>query len=150
MTETETQKLLNKADILAADDLPYRDVPVPEWSGVVRVRTLTGAERDQYQRSVFQMSLSRDGKEVSTALRMEMADIRLAALCMVDAAGERLFALEEVEQLAGKRSKALDRVGRAARELNALSQQDVQELVGNSGATPSDDSGTDSQSSSGE
>ena len=38
--------LLSKEQILAAEDLPHKDVPVPEWKGTVRVRALTGFERD--------------------------------------------------------------------------------------------------------
>ena len=39
--------LLSAAEILAADDLPTEDVEVSEWNGTVRVRALTGAERDK-------------------------------------------------------------------------------------------------------
>ena len=41
--------ILNKAAILAAEDLKTETVAVPEWGGEVRVRTLTGTERDAFE-----------------------------------------------------------------------------------------------------
>ena len=42
--------------ILSADDLPRRAVATPEWpgaDGLLFVRTMTGAERDEYETLVY-------------------------------------------------------------------------------------------------
>ncbi len=44
--------LLPRDLIDGADDLPVEDVEVPEWGGAVRLRTLTGSERDGFEASV--------------------------------------------------------------------------------------------------
>ena len=40
--------MLTREQILQSDDLPRETVPVPEWGGSVRIRTLSGADRDGY------------------------------------------------------------------------------------------------------
>jgi len=44
---------LNKEQILRADDLKTEEVDVPEWGGSVRVRVLTGTERDAFESSIY-------------------------------------------------------------------------------------------------
>jgi len=41
--------LLTRDEILKAEDIQYETVPVPEWApgGTVRVKTLSGEERDE-------------------------------------------------------------------------------------------------------
>ena len=43
----KSEKFLTRDDILAADDMAYQNVSVPEWGGSVRVRTLCGADRSR-------------------------------------------------------------------------------------------------------
>lgn len=137
-------RYLKRDDILRADDLRYVDVEVPEWGGVVRVRTLTGTERSQYQASVFEFGA--DGKSVRYVL--EYADLKLAALSLVDPeTGERMFSLEEIEVLGRKSAQALDRVVEAARRLSALTARDVEELAGGLGGTPNGASSSPSPAS---
>jgi hypothetical protein len=42
---------LTRDAILQAPDLQGEDVAVPEWGGTVRVRGLSGAQRDAYEAS---------------------------------------------------------------------------------------------------
>ncbi|WP_119728335.1 hypothetical protein [Thermomonospora amylolytica] len=115
--------LLTKDQILAADDLTTEDVEVPEWGGTVRVRTLTGAERDRFEESMAQTR----GKSVKTNLANLRA--RLVALCVVDEDGKRLFSDSEAAALGRKSAAALDRVFEAARKLNRMTEEDVEELT---------------------
>lgn len=114
---------LTKEQILAADDIPIREVEVPEWGGTVRMRGLTGSERDAYELSLFQV---RGEKRIP---RMENARARLVALCIVDGEGNRLFSDEEVKALGGKSGKVLDRLFDEARKLSGLTPEDVEELA---------------------
>lgn len=135
-------KYLTRDAILAADDLQYEDVYCPEWADStgaewVCVRAMTGMERSEYQTSL--LDVSADGKDTQIILRG--ADVRAAALCMVDSPrGVRLFSLEEVELLGAKNANALNRVAEVAKRLSALTKKDMEELTSNLKATPSDDS----------
>lgn len=113
---------LSKDAILQADDLSYEDVPVPEWGGTVRLRTLTGSERDKFEAGVYG-----DGKKV----KLDDFRARLCALCMVDGEGNRLFGDSEVKQLGKKSASGLNRVFEKATHINGFSDQDVEELTGN-------------------
>lgn len=118
------KKFLNKAEILAQDDLKYEDVQIPEWGGAwVRVRTLQANERDRFEASTVQ----RNGKKVTTNLDNIRA--RLCLLCMVDENGERLFQEEDTFPLGGKSAAALDRIFTVAQRLNGLRDEDVEELA---------------------
>ena len=133
-----TKKFLNKAEILAQDDLRYEDVQIPEWGGAwVRVRTLQANERDRFEASTVQ----RNGKKVTTNL--ENIRARLCLLCMVDENGERLFQEEDTFPLGGKSAAALDRIFTVAQRLNGLRDEDVEELAKNSSGDQSEDSPTD-------
>lgn len=129
-----TKKYLNKAEILAQDDLKYEDVQVPEWGGAwVRVRTLQANERDRFEAS----TVERKGKSVTTNL--ENIRARLCLLCMVDENGDRLFQEEDTFPLGGKSAAALDRIFTVAQRLNGLRDEDVEELAKNFSAGQSDD-----------
>jgi hypothetical protein len=105
--------MLNRDVILAADDLPRREVQVPEWGGSVYVRALNGAERDQLERMVSSDSISRAA---------------LVALCTVDEAGERMFSDKDVAALAQKNGAALGRIVTAAMDANAITDEAIGEL----------------------
>ena len=119
-------KLLTREAILQAKDLPYEDVAVPEWGGKVRVRALTGAERDRFEASIVEQR----GK---AGPRLNTANIRakLVALCCVDEQGNRLFSDEDAELLGRKSAAALNRVFEVAQRLSGLTQADMEELEKN-------------------
>jgi hypothetical protein len=115
--------ILNKEAILAADDLKTIDVDVPEWGGSVRLRTLTGGERDKFE------SDSVDQRGKSNKMNLINIRARLIALCSVDESGQRMFGDSEVTKLGSKSAAALDRLFQAAQELNGMTQKDVEELA---------------------
>lgn len=124
-----SKKYLNKAEILAQDDLKYEDIQIPEWGGAwVRVRTLNASERDRFEASMVE----RRGKSMHT--NMENVRARLCLLCLVDENGDRLFQEEDTFPLGGKSAAALDRIFTVAQRLNGLRDQDVDELAGESSA----------------
>ena len=132
------KKYLNRAEILAQDDLKYEDVEVPEWGGaMVRVRSLNASERDRFEASTVQ----RNGKKVTTNL--ENIRARLVLLCLVDEKGERLFDEGDTYPLGGKSAAALDRIFTVAQRLNGLRDEDVDELAKNSNGDQGADSLTD-------
>lgn len=133
-----TKVYLDKAAILAQDDLKTEDIQIPEWGGAwVRVRTLNASERDHFEASTVQ----RNGKKVTTNL--ENIRARLCLLCLVGEDGERLFSEEDTFPLGGKSASALDRIFTVAQRLNGLRDEDVEELSKNSPAVQNGDSVTD-------
>ena len=102
--------MLTRDQILAADDLPRVEVAVPEWKGSVYVRALTGAERDQLERMITKDSVSR---------------AKIAALCVVSEAGDRLFTDKDVDKLAAKHGGALEKIVNAALRFNAVTDEGI-------------------------
>lgn len=113
-------KELSRADILAVDDLKKEKLSVPEWGGEIYIRTMNGMERDGYEE--WAAGAGRSLKGIRG---------RLAALCIVNAAGERLFSDEDIPALGQKSAAALERVVKAAMRLNAVTDDDVKELEKN-------------------
>lgn len=128
---------LSREQILAADDRTYADVPVPEWGGSVRVRSMTGRERDQLERSVM-VEKKRGLKEVN----MENFRAKIVALTVVDESGELLFTERDVRALGEKSSKAVARIANKASELSAITDDDVEEMTEDFDEAPSDGSGS--------
>ena len=128
--------ILGRDEILGADDLPVEEVEVPEWGGSVLVRGLTGGQRDAFEMMVLNW---RDKDRSIENLRAT-----LAAWCIVDADGKRLFNdSSDVRRLAQKSARALERVFDAARRASGLTEADVEELAKNSGGAQSAKCGTD-------
>lgn len=124
--------LLSKNEIFAADDRKTEDVAVPEWGGTVRLRGLSGAERDEYEAS---MQKQVGGKQVQD-LRNFRA--RLVALSAINEDGTTLFEQNEVAALSRRSSVALSRLFDVACRLSGITDEDVADLEGNSGGGPSE------------
>jgi len=133
-------KLLNKAAILGVEDLKHEDVPVPAWGGAIRVRTMTGAERDEFRAA----AAAGEG-----GVPMGKFSAILLAATAVDESGARMFTLDDVEALGEKSAEALDTVVAVAMRLNGLGGAAVSDAGKNSASTQSDDSGSASPSPSG-
>lgn len=130
--------LLSREQILGADDRSTQDVEVPEWGGSVRVRAISGAERDAYEAGLVQ--LKSDGSRKFT---LANARSRLVALSIVDEAGARIFDEADVAKLGEKSAVALERVFDVAASLSGLSDDAVEEMVQNFTSAPSEDSTSD-------
>lgn len=116
---------LTRASILEAPDLRYEDVEVPEWGGMVRVRGLTGADRDAFESSVVQQN----GRKASVSTQNIRA--KLVARAIVNERDDRVFSDADVEALGAKSAQALDRVFAVAQRLSGLTAADVEELSKN-------------------
>ncbi len=106
--------MLTKEMILAASDLKTEDVAVPEWGGTVRVSEMSGEGYADYLSHAFPEN---DSQKAVSARRFAAV---VVACTVVDEAGARLFSIEDVEALAKKSRKALDRVFEVANRLNLL------------------------------
>lgn len=127
--------LLSKDAILGADDLPTRDITVPEWGGDVRVRGLTGRERDRFEMSIAAAQKGGSGE----------VDLRapIVGRCLVDEEGNRLFTDKELGRLAAKSGAVLDRLFDVVRQMSGMDAGQVEADVENFGETTGDDSASD-------
>lgn len=121
-------RALSREAILAIDDLRKELVEVPEWSGSVWVRTMTGAERDGFLADV----VGQDSKVDRRAYRA-----RLLSACVVDDDGKSLFT---PEQMGARNTLVLDRLMLVADRLNSVTEESVAAAEKNSARGPSVDS----------
>ena len=129
--------------ILTADDLRREPVEVPEWGVTVYVRSLTGAELDEYQMAVAdaeKKAAERNGHGPILGLRNHRA--KLVQIATVDADGKPIFCPGDEVLLGRRNAKAINRVYEKAVELCGLSDEERAEIAKNS------ESGTDTGSDS--
>lgn len=125
--------LLNKAQILGATDIVYEIVPVPEWGGDVRVRSLTGSERAR----ITKATTVTDSKGTSIDFA-RMQALAIVAGC-VDEDGKQLFVADDVPALNAKSSKALFRLFQVITRLSGMDSEAEEAAAKNSDSTQSDD-----------
>jgi hypothetical protein len=123
-------KILSKEDILGSHDMRIKTVAVPEWGGSVRLRSLTGAERDTFEATLV--------KEVDGKREPDMVNLRakLLAATIVDEEDRQIFGVQDIAALGKKSAVALDRVFNVAQRLNGMAADSVEEAVKNSEPGP--------------
>lgn len=133
MTATDTpEEFLGRDAIIDADDRSYESVDVPEWGGKVRVRGLTGAQRDAYEESL--VITNGNSRKVNLA----NARAKMCVLAIVDREGRQVFSADDVRALGRKSAAPIERVFDVARRLSGMSDEDVEKLTENFGSDPSD------------
>ena len=121
--------LLNKEQIWGAQDILWEDVSVPEWGGEVRVKGLTGRERDKFESD--SLAKAKKGQQQREVI-LENMRARLVIMCAVDEKFQPIFDARDVMRLGEKSAVALERVFAAAQRLSGMSDEDMEELAGNS------------------
>lgn len=102
-------KVLGRDDILAVNDQKIVDVEVPEWGGVVRLRSLDASELLEFTDS------SAKGRADSS--------VKALLLCAVNGNGERIFTEKDVAVLKKKSLRAFMRIQKVVLELNGLTEE---------------------------
>lgn len=121
--------IFGREQILAVNDIPVETIRIPEWEQKggpqvwVRVRGLTGKERDRYEESVTV------GKGKNKDVNYRNARAKLVVLCVVDESGNRIFTDADVAALGNKGALALERIFDVGRRLSGLTETDVEELT---------------------
>ena len=118
--------LLNRDQILQAQDLRSEEVSVPEWGGVIRVRELAAGERER----IAGLVTAHDGRSREI----------MVALTAIDGDGNQLFSLDDIEQLAKKGEAAIQRVAEVASRLSGIGKAAEAQAEKNSDPSRSDDS----------
>lgn len=129
---------LSRQQIIDADDVEYASVECPEWGGTVRLRSIRGTQRDAYEQSVI------TGSGADRKMNLRNARAKLIVLCAVDETGRPLFTAEDVTELGKKNAAPLDRLFDACRKLAGMSENDVERITEDFGATQDGDGTSDS------
>jgi hypothetical protein len=109
--------------ILATNDTREEDVWVPEWKSHVRMRGLTGSQRDAYEASITV------GKGPNQTINARNARAKLVVLCAIKPDGSPLFKTDQVAALGAKSASAVQRLFDSARKLSGLTDEDMDELT---------------------
>jgi predicted trehalose synthase len=129
------ERMLSADEILAMQDIEIEEVVVPEWGGgKVYVCGLTSAGKNAYESSLFEI------KGKTQKMRLENATAKLLVRTLVDRDRRPLFTETQVEALGRKSAAVLERLQRIAQRLSGMTQAEVEELIKNSDAAPSDGS----------
>jgi len=115
--------LLTRNAILSVVDQQTEDVEVPEWGGVVRLRTLTAAEAIKFSEGVKKGD--------------DNAAIRILMMSAVNEDGTPMLLEEDIPELRKKSLKTIFRLQKAALRLNGLGKDEVSDAKSaSSEATP--------------
>lgn len=124
--------LLTREQVVACDDRRYEVIPVPEWGGEVRVRSLTEPEYHAYRDSV----MTRAGKDREVNERTMRAC--LVAACVVDEAGQTIFKVEDLtggkDETKAKSAHAIALIWKLAARLCGMDDDDIGEILKNCAA----------------
>lgn len=121
-------------------DLETKEVVVRPWKMRVHVRALDGGELDIYKRGNFR----KDGSALR--LTLENQNLRLCALAMIDpGSGNKVFRNvdEGIRVLKRKPAAGSEILAKIINQLNGQSDEEKEEIEGNSEDRPGEDSSSD-------
>lgn len=119
-------QLLTIDQIRSVDTTVTEDVNVPEWGGTVRVKALTAKERDAFEAGLV------TGKGRNRKVRLDNIRAQLVVASVVDDNGNHMFKPADAEWLGDQSAAAINRVYDVAGRLSGVSEDDLEELSGNS------------------
>ena len=120
MSDVKMTKL-TKEQILKANDLPIREVDVPEWNGSVRMQTLSGKDRDSFEDTIQK-------RKTGQLIELKGLKVMLLSLTVIDEAGALMFSEADLVKLNEKSSKAINNLFEVATEMNGIGEEAVEEL----------------------
>jgi hypothetical protein len=136
--------LLTREALLQKDDLKIEKVELSK--GYVFVREMTGHEKDIWESSMLKQKPSGNkNKPIEYETTLDDFRAKLAVVTVCDEEGNLIFKPEDVKMLNKMMSATnIEKIVTAAQRLNAISQQDRDEILKNSEADQTDNSNSDS------
>jgi hypothetical protein len=132
--------LLTREDLLQKDDLKVEKVELSK--GYVFVREMTGHEKDVWEQSMLKQKPSGNknkGVEYETTLDDFRAKLAVVTVC--DADGNLLFKPEDYRMLNKMMSASnIEKIVAVAQRINAITQEEKDEILKNSEADQTDNS----------
>jgi hypothetical protein len=136
--------LLTREDLLQKDDLKVEKVELSK--GYVFVREMTGHEKDVWEQSMLKQKPSGNknkGVEYETTLDDFRAKLAVVTVC--DADGNLLFKPEDYRMLNKMMSASnIEKIVAVAQRINAITQEEKDEILKNSEADQTDNSNSNS------
>lgn len=130
---------LSKEEILALAERRETKTVTVDGFGEFVIKELSGTDRDAYEQSI--MKLDRKGNGTPNLVN---ARAKLVSRCLVDESGTPMFtSANDVANLGALPARVLSKLFDEAAEMNGLSEEDVEELLGNSDAAESGASTSD-------
>ena len=130
---SEANGFLSRDQIIGADDKVIERIEVPEWNGTIYLRVLSAHERDLFDAS------TRDSS--GNFNRIDQAPKMLVRM-ICDSEGRLLLAQDDVDVLASKSSRALERLFDVALRINGYTEQADEAAQSKSSADPLSTSST--------
>ena len=127
-----------REDILAIQDHKIEPFPTPEWpslNGKIFIQTIQARDKGAIEKRTCDPKTG----EVS---RLDIFTATYAAKCICDAEGTQIFTDDDIDALSRKNAGVIERVFRAAKKLNGLSEEAIADAEKNSERTTTSDSST--------
>lgn len=123
---SDNKGMLTREQILATDNFEFDEMEIPAWGGTIRLRTMSGADRDKFDSQCVRQQVG--DKSV------DMAGLRtlLLTLCIVGEDGKPMFNKKDVEALNGLDSRAVRDVYERISKTNELGEVATEEAEKNS------------------
>jgi hypothetical protein len=128
-------KQLTKKEILDAKDRPRKEIKIPEWGGIVYIKTMAGDERDDFDVALVTITQSGERK-----VNVKDYRARLCVATIVDVNGNNLFTTDDIPILSKKSGKVLTRIFDMAAALNGIGAAEMKALEKNLKMTRESDS----------
>jgi len=139
----EKTKVLNRDALLSKEVLEIVEVDLGKGESVF-VRQMTGHERDAYEQSLIRRFKDLKGKP-DYEMKLEDFRARLVAHTVCDAEGKLLLQPADYKQLSNNMSAArLEKIVNVAQKINAITEEDKEELIKNLDADQVGNSSSDS------
>jgi len=102
------QKILTFEDINNAKDITITPLEVKEWGGVVLVKSMSGSDREEYDKTMAQCSNIEDGEDGVKFGEVDWKRLRSKTLelCMVGEDGARILSEDQAILLMDTKSSA--------------------------------------------
>ena len=137
-------ELLNRTKLLEREDLQIEKVEF-ENGDFVFVRQMTGHERDTFEQSLLKKKRDNKGTIIGYEQATEDFRAKLAVVTMCNEKGDLLLQAADYMLLSNSMSaKRLEKIINVAQGLNAISEEDKENLVKNSEVGLADNSNFDS------
>lgn len=141
-------QLLDRLSLLKKEEVEIVKVDLGK-DEFVYVRQMSGRERDTFEQSLIKET--KDNKGEVTGYDRSLVDFRakLAVVTLCDESGKSLLQPSDYEMLSINMSaRRLEKIVNEAQKLNAITEEDKENLVKNSEVAPDDSSNSGSASKS--
>ena len=141
--ENKEVKSLSRSLLLQKEELEKVKVDLGKGE-FVYVRQMTGRERDNFEQSLLKKNKDSKGTVIGYEQATEDFRAKLAVVTVCDEDGKLLFFPEDYVLLSRNMSaKRLEIIINAAQKLNAISEEDKEEILKNSEVAQGDNSNSD-------